>query len=198
MVFHNKNKYINYKTVKLNLLEYAIERVEQYNFLGVTLDKNLNWKPHIDNISIKLSRAVGILYKMKHYLPCHILRSLYYSLIMPHLSYGILAWGQCSFLSDVTKLQKRAVRIITNSNCNSHSEPLFKELELLKLQDLFTLILLKFHFNYCHNRLPQYFQSFVFNRQLDLHQHNTRNKHLLQIGVTRTKSAQNFPEIHSS
>ena len=189
MVFHNKNKYINYKTVKLNLLEYSIERVEQYNFLGVTLDKNLNWKPHIDNISIKLSRAVGILYKMKHYLPCHILRTLYYSLIMPHLSYGILAWGQCSFLSDVTKLQKRAVRIITNSNYNSHSEPLFKELELLKLQDIFTLILLKFYFNYCHNRLPQYFQSFVFNRQLDLHQHNTRNKHLLQIGVTRTKSA---------
>ena len=30
----------------------------------------------------------------------------------------------------------------------------------------------------------------MFNRQLDLHQHNTRNKHLLQIGVTRTKSAQ--------
>ena len=69
MVFHNKNKYISYKIVKLKLLESSIERVEYYNFLEVTLDKNLNWKPLMDNISIKLSRAVGILYKMKHYLP---------------------------------------------------------------------------------------------------------------------------------
>ena len=107
--------------------------VENYNFLGVTLDKNLNWKPHMDNISIKLSQAVGILYKMIHYLPFYTLRTLYHSLIMPHLSYGILAWGQCSFLADVIKLQKRAVRIITNSSFNSHSEPLFKELKVTRL-----------------------------------------------------------------
>ena len=137
--------------------------VENYN---LTFDKNLNRKPHMDNISIQLSRAVGILYKMKHYLPCHTLRTLYHSLIMPHLSYGILAWGQCSFLADVIKLLKRAVRIITNSSYNSHSEPLFKEFELLKLQNLFILNLLKFYFNYCHNRLPQYFHSFVFKVEL--------------------------------
>ena len=75
---------------------------------------------------------------------------------MPHLSYVILAWGTCS--KSVYKLQKKAVRVITNSHFIAHTEPLFKKLSILKLDDIFKLQVLKFYFNYRHNSVPIYFQ----------------------------------------
>ena len=58
------------------------------------------------------------------------------------------------------KMQKKAVRTITYSNYIAHSEPLLKELNLLKVKDLFELKFLKFLFKLYHNNLPTYFNSY--------------------------------------
>ena len=72
--------------------------------------------------------------KLKGFLPQNILRISYYSLILPHLQYSVLSWG---FKSDrIFKLQKRAVRIITCSKYNAHTEPLLKMLNLLKIEEI--------------------------------------------------------------
>ena len=60
-----------------------IENVQEFNFLGVTFDQHLGWTNHIKNISLKISRYIGILSKIKHYVPFEILKTLYNSLIMP-------------------------------------------------------------------------------------------------------------------
>ena len=59
------------------------------------------------------------------------LLTIYNSLITPYLNYGLLAWG--SQIDKLFKLQKKAVRIITNASFNSHTDPLFKQLNLLKV-----------------------------------------------------------------
>ena len=82
---------------------------------------------------------------------------------MPHLTYGILAWGHN--LSRLAKLQKKA-RIVGNIRYNDHTEPVFKLLNLLKLGNIYKQILLKFYYNYCHETLPFYFQSFYMNRRM--------------------------------
>ena len=56
MIFHNRNKNIT----------YAVTRVKQFNFLGRLIDENLNWNAHIDQSCAKLSRAIGILYRLKY------------------------------------------------------------------------------------------------------------------------------------
>ena len=72
--------------------------------------------------------------QIKTIFPKNILRILYNSLILPHLRYCELSWG---FKSDkIFKLQKRAVRIITCSKYNAHTEPLFKMLNLIKIEDI--------------------------------------------------------------
>ena len=104
-----------------------------------------------------VSRTIGILCKLKHIFPFSILQTLYSSLIIPHLTYGILIWGYN--LEGLFKLQKKAIRIITNRKYNDHTEPIFKSLNLLKLNDIFKLSVLKFYYNYCNDLLPKYFKN---------------------------------------
>ena len=76
-----------------------IEKVSNFNFLGVILDECLTWKPHIDKLAIKLSTNAGILNKRKNLLPSFIMKTLYLSLSHSHLNYGILIWGyKCNLL----------------------------------------------------------------------------------------------------
>ena len=84
--------------------------MKNFNFLGMNFNENLSWKPHIDNICNKISRSIGILNKLKHYIPLHIRINIYNSLILPYINYGILLWGNNH--EKVTKLQKKAMRII--------------------------------------------------------------------------------------
>jgi len=74
------------------------------------------------------------------------------------------------------KLQKRAIRIITFSPYRCHTEPLFKNMSILRLDDIFKLCKLKFAFNYSHNLVPNYFiYEFRTVRSHDVHHYATRH-----------------------
>ena len=79
MIFHKKQKQIN----ELNILidGIAIERVESFNFLGLIIDEGLSWKKHTDVVKNKISKAVGLLYRLNNIFPKNILQTLYNSLI---------------------------------------------------------------------------------------------------------------------
>ena len=64
----------------LKINQNEIERVDKFDFLGVTLDEHVNWKAHTDKLTTQLSKYSGILNKLKNYLPPYILRTLYCSL----------------------------------------------------------------------------------------------------------------------
>ena len=94
----------------LQIENKVIERVDRFNFLGLILDSQLNWKHQIDHTSNKCSRFIGILFRLKHSVPFHTRILLYNSLILPHLNYCLSAWGfNCM---RIFKLQKKAFRII--------------------------------------------------------------------------------------
>ena len=64
-------------------------------------------------------------------------------------------------------IQKRAIRLITGSNYIAHTEPLFIQLGLLKVQDILKLRLLKFYYKLCYGTLPHYFDHYreIIKRQ---------------------------------
>ena len=64
-----------------------VEQVTNFNFLCITLDQNITWNDHILKISIKVASVIGIMNKLKNIFPHQILRTLYNSLIHPHLIY---------------------------------------------------------------------------------------------------------------
>ena len=187
MVFHHTNKVLP-QNLEIKINNIPVERVKEFCFLGLTINENLTWKTHIQKISNKVMKHSGILNKLKHYLPQNILRTLYCSLIQSQLTYCILVWGfDCG---RIVKVQKKSIRIITCSKFGAHTEPLFKTLNLLKINDLFKLNILKFYYKLHHKKLPSYFNSFNLNVMQDIHSHNTRSNHLIQTNKTRTKFAQ--------
>ena len=76
--------------------------------LGIIIDANLNWQPQIYHIVKKIKRSIGLLSKIRHYVNEKLLVSLYYSLIYPYLTYGIVPWGHtyASTLNPIFLLKK--------------------------------------------------------------------------------------------
>ena len=115
---------------------------------------------------------------VKHFLPRHCLIHIYNSLILSHLNYCILVWGHKN--KRLFKLQKKAVRIINCAKYISHTDKLFKSCNLLKLDDIFKVQLMKFLHNFYNNNLPFYFMSFKIECSSNVHQYNIRNKDRLR------------------
>ena len=84
-----------FQSKKINVIldGVPLEIVNTTKFLGIIIDENLTWKSHIDAISKTISRNIGMLSKMKHFVPGYILYSLYCTLVLPYIKYGILIWG---------------------------------------------------------------------------------------------------------
>ena len=122
MIFHYKQKCIKDIIPKLVINKVAIEQVDEFNFLGITIDKHMTFKSHANKISAKIACTIGTMKRLKHFLPASILKTLYNSLILPHLNYGIILWGKQ--LKRINKLQKWALRTIVNAKYNAHTEPI--------------------------------------------------------------------------
>ena len=131
------------ETRNLNISGVPVNFVSAFKFLGIQLDAKLNFKPHIDFISSKLSKSAGILHRVSGFVPESNMIKLYYSFIYPYLLYGILIWGNSNdtHLKPLVLLQKKIIRILTSSSYLSHTEPLFSRTKILKLNDLYRLYL---------------------------------------------------------
>ena len=107
----------------------ALECKEFIKYLGILIDSHLTWKHHIDHIAIKISRTIGLIPKLRHFVPKHTLINIYRSLVAPYLTCGLIVWGQAckSYLDKLLKLQKRALRFIYFSDRNQHAIPLFSD-----------------------------------------------------------------------
>ena len=192
MIFHTLHKNIDSMIPQIKIKDTCIERVLSFNYLGLLIDEHLSWTPHVNNIATKISKYTGVLCRLKHFIPSFILKTLYNSLILPHFTYGILAWGKN--YNRLFKIQKKTIRIITNSKYNAHTEPIFKALTILKLEDLYKLCVYKFYFNYCHVQLPDYFQHLEILERKYIHHHDTRSKLKLHVLKTKTKLAESLLE----
>ena len=171
MVFHSDKKTVRYPKLHINATE--IERTDHFNFLGLQLNHNLKWNTHINCVSLKISKVTGLLYKLKSVYPITILKSIYNTLVLPHINYCILSWG--SQIDRIHLLQKRAIRNISKSNFRAHTEPLFKEHNLLKVQDIYYIAVLKFYFKLVNNHLPHYFNNFTPQFSAGHQHYNFRN-----------------------
>ena len=136
IIFRPPHKPLNFR-ITLNLDQKTIFESTKIKYLGLLLDSRLSWKFHIQELSKKLSRAIGILYKIRAYSPKPIMRSLYFAIFHSHLTYGLPVWGSATqnLLDSISLLQKKAVRIITSSGYNDHTRPIMKETKILSLKD---------------------------------------------------------------
>ena len=91
MVFHVHNKSASYPDRQIN--GNKIERVTEFNFLDQALQSILSWNKHSNHTSFKVSKAIGIIHRLKSVYPFSVLLTLYNTLVLPHFNYCILSWG---------------------------------------------------------------------------------------------------------
>ena len=148
MVFHSPQRRIAHK-LNLSISNTSVNSDNQVKYLGLIFDSNLNWNPYLHQLSKKVSRGIGVLSRVRYYVNRNILHQLYSSIIYPFLAYGLSIW-------------ERAIRAITFSKPDEKSQPLFKELEILKLTDLVILHNALFMYHYYYNLLPSSFFHLLF------------------------------------
>ena len=170
----NDNIFLNNESVKIKTNE---------NFLGLILDDQLKFVKHIQFVCKKVSKTVGLLYSIKHYIPHKILINLYYSLVYPYFLYANLIWGGAchSHLAPLVILQKRLIRVINKAQFLAHTEPLFKHNKILKIDDLHSYIL----------ALNMYKQNMQNGEMFQtVHEYNTRGRNNAQQTFQRLTQTQ--------
>ena len=129
------------------------------------------FKQHITAITKKISTAVGVIYKLRHFVTRKILQMTYYSVIYPFLIYAIPIWGSSNAtdLQTILVMQKKAVRLLTFNDVYPveagpliQSAPLFKELGILTINDIFQLLTAKFVHDCINLNCPSQFQNYFF------------------------------------
>ena len=185
VIFRSPQKKTDHN-VTLLMNKCALEQKDHVKYLGILVDQHLDWKFQIDNVALKISRGIGILAKLKPILKDNLLKNIYYSLVYSHLSYGIEAWGSAAKtnLNKINVLQNKAVRIMSGVQYFQvygqvpgplpSSEPLYKKLEVLKLEDIFKLNIAKFVYSTLTFLSPNNFHEW-FSYDHEIHSHSTRS-----------------------
>src|SRR3984885_14930417 len=178
ILFTSKKKmsFVHEHAFSISIDNQCINRVTSAKFLGVYIDDQLSWKQHVNYISQKLAKNIGIISRIRHFLPKKILLSLYYSLIYPYLTYCNLVWASTCYttLGCLSILQKRIIRIICNVPYGTHTSNLFKNLGILPFKDINKFQVGVFMFKLHTNLMPIKFNQW-FTKNLDIHSHHTRS-----------------------
>ena len=144
VIFRPYQRKLNY-SVNIEIIDNCtqfpttLQCEDHVKYLGVLLDSNLSWKFQINNVALKISRTVGVVAHLRHFVPRTTLLNIYQSLILPYLTYGLAAWGQAAktHLQKILVLQKRVLRLMYFSEPRAHAVPLFISSKILPLQMLY-------------------------------------------------------------
>ena len=114
LIFHSKKRVIDYSNISIEINGFRLHPSEYVKYLGIFLDKNVTWGYQISQLSKKLSRTNGVLYKLRRYVPKQTILSVYYSIFYSHLTYACQVWALTSQrnIDIINLLQKKSMRII--------------------------------------------------------------------------------------
>ena len=120
----------------------AVERVNTFKYLGITIDANLKWNDQINTICRKMCNSLGIMRRIKPFVPQSSLVTIYNTMFLPHLDYGIILWSNCgnTNLSRIQKLQNTAMRIILSAPFRTHINDMLKTLGFMDVRNRFSYV----------------------------------------------------------
>ena len=190
IIFQPTQKKSTYEILLLHD-DRLITQKKQIKFLGVLLDENLSWKPHINYVCKKFSKSIGVIYRARFNLSKSTKLSLYYTLIYPYLIYCNTIWSS-TYVSNLKRLQilqKRIVRLLTSSSFLAHTASLFKKLKILDINRINSFCTGLFMYSYHNKLLPPPFLN-LFSTSNQFHNYNTRNADTYRSHACRTNIKQ--------
>ena len=195
IIFHR------HKLTRNNLIEtpliinnYDLQKLQHTKFLGVTIQDNLKWNLHIKNITSKVNKLSGILYRVRDNLDRKSLKLFYNGLIYPQLTYANIIWGNTysTHLKPLVVAQKRVIRTIMYRHRIHHTNADFIELSFLKLSDINIYFGLIFVYKSLNN-LVFPINYFTYSTNL---RYNFRNNLNLNLSFSPTVQGQTSPSYY--
>ena len=154
----------------------SLEHKSYIKYLGVLIDENLSWKNHLDCVITKISKTIGMIAKLRHFVPSSVLTNIYKSLVLPYITYGLVAWGNASknYLNKIVVLQKRVLLLIYFVDRKAHAIPLFVNAKILPITFLYYEGVCKLMFDVHNDSAPSNITK-LFTRTSNIHTYNTRS-----------------------
>jgi len=142
----------------------VIKETGSLKFIGLDLDKFLNWKNHFDKLLPKLSSACFVIQSMLSHCNTTTIKRIYFAYFHSILEYGIVFWGNSTESLKVFRPQRRVIRLMTGNNVRTSCRPLFPRLGIITLSSQYIFSLMRF--------LSRTLQLYTFN--FTIHKYNTR------------------------
>ena len=168
-----KTSRINHINVVMN--NCTVEKVNSFKYLGVNIDANLKWNDHVSNVCRKMCNCLGILRRIKPFVPQSSLITIYNTMFLPHLDYGIIVWSNCghSNLSKLQKLQNTAMRIILGAPFRTHIKDMLKTLGFMDVRDRISYVTGCMMYKVLNGKTPDYLND-LFKHVNNIHPICTR------------------------
>ena len=141
IIFRHPNKPLLHdkKTYELKIKINGTKLVpsKSVKYLGITLDPHINWSCQANSLSSRLSRAAGMLAKIRHFVPVNTLHNIYHGIFSSILTYGSQIWGQSTnkHICRIQRIQNKAIRIINFADYRDPVSPLYNKSNILKFSD---------------------------------------------------------------
>ena len=156
-----------------------LSRAKEIKYLGVIIDEKLSWSSHINKVKSEIIKFSSIFAKLRHFVPKQCLLTLYDSLVTSKIGYGLEAYGstETKKLNELQVLQNRILKIIHFKDRKYPTNRLHKELNIVKVHDLFRIKILKImhQVHFSKERLPEVFKNY-FKTNENSHKYETRQK----------------------
>ena len=123
MIISNKNAF------DINIRESILTKVSTVKFFGVTLDENLSFNAHVNKVTSKISKSVGVMRRLHCQLPANVMAKLNYFLVYSHLTYASLSWGRSG------RLMLLRLSVLTGEHAN------YSQI-ITKIYSIFTLFMI--------------------------------------------------------
>ena len=170
-------------TLSVKINNEKIEGTNSTTFLGIKIDKNLNFKEHTEALLKKLSSIIFAIKVIKNKVGLTTAKTAYHALFEPHIRYGITVWGNITNINKVFIIQKRLIKYLMSKGPRSHCKNLFKKLEILTVPSILILECLLY--------IKKNEASATKNNEI--HDHNTRNKDNIHFNHHRLTKYQKSP-----
>ena len=160
---------------ELRFVDTSIQRLKTVKYLGVLIDECLSYKPHIELLSSKIARNVGIMRKLKKFFPYDVIRSLYFSTVHPYLLYCNVVWSSTfpTHLLPLRAMQNSAIRVLCGDKKGASVRRRYVERHILPLHGVSKFYSALFLFKYERGLLPQCFGQ-MFVAGCNVHEYSTR------------------------
>ena len=197
MIFGSNVMLERFQDMQLMYGNNIIERVDEFKYLGVKFDSNLSWSAHVDYLCKNISKRIGIIRRVKHFLPLETIVLLSNALVLQQFDYGSTVWSNFSseFHSKLQVLHNNLARTILSADIRTPISDLMGALKWIKLDGRWYNQLLLIVYKCLQNLSPEYLSSqfeFVHNS----HTHVTRNHSSNTLIVPKFRSNSGMRTFH--